>query len=275
MQATNPRNAVRRQAVLMLLTEWLAPRGLALNEDKTSIRHASEGFDFLGFTICRYPNGKLIIRPSTAAIRRIRERLRQVFRQMRGATAGALIRKLNQIIAGWAAYYRAVVSSTVFTSLDDYVWKLAYKWATRRHRNKPKKWIVARYFGRFDPTRKDRWVFSDRDSGVYLRKFSWTKIVWHQMVPGGASPDDPALTDYWTTRRHKHRSLLIILSSTSEQRSSLQDTPTPWPKPRSACSRPNCSTTAAHGKASMMSNWPAWNGSTGTTTDGSTAPATT
>jgi RNA-directed DNA polymerase len=174
-----------------------------LNEDKTSIWHASAGFDFLGFAIRRYPNGKLIIKPSRAAIRRIRERLRQVFRTMRGATAEALIRRLNQIISGWAAYYRTVVSSKVFTLLDDYVWKLAYKWATHRHRNKPKKWIAARYFGRFHPTRSDRWVFGDRDSGVYLRKFSWTKIVRHQMVPGGASPDDPALADYWTTRRHR------------------------------------------------------------------------
>jgi RNA-directed DNA polymerase len=187
------------------LTQWLAPRGLALNEDKTSIRHASAGFDFLGFAIRRYPNGKLIIKPSTAAIRRIRERLRRVFREMRGATPGALIRRLNQIVSGWAAFYRTVVSSKVFSALDDYVWKLAYKWATRRHRNKPKKWIAARYFGRFHPTRTDRWIFGDRDSGVYLRKFSWTKIVRHQMVPGGASPDDPALADYWAKRRRKHR----------------------------------------------------------------------
>ncbi len=187
------------------LTEWLAPWDLTLNEDKTSIRHASTGFDFLGFAIRRYPNGKLIIKPSTAAIRRIREQLRQAFRRMRGATAEALIRRLNQIISGRAAYYRTVVSSKVFTSLDDYVWKLAYQWATHRHRNKPKKWIAARYFGRFHPARTDRWIFGDRDSGVYLRKFSWTKIVRHQMIPSGASPDDPALADYWATRRRKHR----------------------------------------------------------------------
>ena len=30
------------------LAEWLAPRGLAFNEDKTKIVHLSEGFDFLG-----------------------------------------------------------------------------------------------------------------------------------------------------------------------------------------------------------------------------------
>ena len=43
----------------------------------------------------------------------------------------------------------------------------------------------------------DRWVFGDRDSGAYLPKFAWTRIVRHQMVKGAASPDDPALADYW------------------------------------------------------------------------------
>lgn len=187
------------------LAEWLAVRGLALNEDKTSITHARRGFDFLGFNIRRYPNGKLLIKPSTAAIQRIRKRLREVFQTLRGATTLALIQTLNPIISGWAAYYRTAVSSAAFSALDNYVWKLAYKWATRRHRNKPKKWIADRYFGRFHPNRKDRWVLGDRDSGVYLRKFSWTKIVRHHLVTGGSSPDDPALTNYWANRRRKHK----------------------------------------------------------------------
>jgi RNA-directed DNA polymerase len=197
----------QRQAeqVKAQLAEWLAIRGLTLNEDKTSITHARRGFDFLGFNIRRYPNGKLLIKPSKAAIKRIRKRLREVFRKMQGATTLTLIQTLNPIISGWAAYYRSAVSSGAFSLLDDYVWKLALKWATRRHRNKPKKWIADRYFGRFHPHRKDRWVLGDRDSGVYLRKFSWTRIVRHQLVTGGSSPDDPALADYWANRRRKHK----------------------------------------------------------------------
>jgi RNA-directed DNA polymerase len=46
-------------------------------------------------------------------------------------------------------------------------------------------------------------VFGDRDSGAYLLKFSWTKIVRHQLVTGEASPDDPALAAYWAERRRK------------------------------------------------------------------------
>jgi RNA-directed DNA polymerase len=48
-------------------------------------------------------------------------------------------------------------------------------------------------------------VFGDRDSGAYLTKFSWTKIVRHVPVRGGASPDDHTLTEYWAERRRKRR----------------------------------------------------------------------
>jgi len=184
------------------LAEWLAPRGLAFNEDKTRIVHLGEGFDFFGFNVRRY-RAKLLIKPSKAAIRRLRERLAAEMRILRGGNAMAVIARLNPIIRGWAAYHRGVVSSRLFGSLDSYTWKLLYKWATWRHKNKPKHWIVGRYFGTFNKFRNDRWVFGDRDSGAYLVKFSWTAIHRHVPVKGSASPDDPALAEYWATRRNK------------------------------------------------------------------------
>jgi RNA-directed DNA polymerase len=184
------------------LAAWLAPRGLDFHKDKTRIVHAESGFDFLGFNVRRY-HGKLLIKPSVAAQRRIRERLSTETRALRGANAGAVLKKINPIVRGWSAYYRTVVSSEIFTALDNHMWKLAYKWAKHSHPNKPKHWICDKYFGQFDKARKDRWVFGDRDSGAYLLKFSWTKIVRHQLVKGKASPDDPALDSYWAQRRRK------------------------------------------------------------------------
>lgn len=183
------------------LAAWLTPRGLTFNEDKTRITRLGDGFDFLGFNVRRYRNGKLLIKPSTAALRRIRERLTAEMLALRGANAQAVIQRLNPIIRGWSAYYRGMVSSQAFAALDSHVWRLVHKWATYSHPNKPKHWIIARYFGAFNKSRRDRWVFGDRDSGAYLVKFAWTKIVRHQMVKGGASPDDPALAEYWTRRR--------------------------------------------------------------------------
>ena len=94
--------ATRAQAeqVKERLAGWLEPRGLAFNEAKTRIVHLSQGFDFLGFSIRRYPNGKLLTKPSKEAMRRIRERLSAEAIAMRGANADALIARLNPIITG-------------------------------------------------------------------------------------------------------------------------------------------------------------------------------
>jgi RNA-directed DNA polymerase len=188
------------QQVKARLAAWLAPRGLVFNEDKTRIVHLDDGVDFLGFNIRRY-RGKLLIKPSKAAVQRIRERLATEMRALRGHNAQMVLIRLNPIIRGWSAYYRHVVSARVFNELDSYVWKLTYKWAKWTHPHKPKHWIIARYFGAFNSSRRDRWVLGDRDSGAYLLKFAWTKITRHTLVKGWASPDDPALADYWAARR--------------------------------------------------------------------------
>jgi RNA-directed DNA polymerase len=199
--------ASRAQAeqVKARLAEWLQPRGLAFNEAKTKIVHLSEGFDFLGFSIRRYPNGKLLTKPSKDALRQIRKRLSAEMRALRGANADAVIARLNPIITGWAAYYRIGVSKRAYNALDAHLWKLAWKWARFSHPNKLKRWVMTRYFGMFNPARQDKWVFGSRETGFYLRKFAWTKIVRHTMVAGRASPDDPALAGYWDQRRRRTR----------------------------------------------------------------------
>jgi Retron-type reverse transcriptase len=185
------------------LAEWLQPRGLRFNEDKTRIVHVDAGCDFLGFNVRRY-HGKLpLIKPSPDAVRRIRQRLRTEMRALLGGNAASVMRKLTPIIRGWAAYYRSQVSSEIFSALDDYMWTLLYKWIKRTHPKKSRWWRMDHYFGRFNPSRNNRWVFGDKATGAYLPKFAWTKIIRHVMVAGNASPDDPELTQYWAARRHR------------------------------------------------------------------------
>ncbi|MEV0806547.1 group II intron reverse transcriptase/maturase [Micromonospora sp. NPDC050200] len=186
------------------LAEWPAPRGLTFNEDKTRIVHLDDGFDFLGFTVRRY-HGKLLVKPSKTAVKRVRQRLAAEIRALRGANAAVVLTTINPITRGWANYYRGAASSRVFASLDTHMWRLTYKWACHRHPDKPKPWIINRYFGRYNTARQDRWVFGDRDSGAYLPKFAWTNIVRHRLVRGEASPDDPAQAGYWAERRRKNR----------------------------------------------------------------------
>jgi hypothetical protein len=60
---------------------------------------------FLGFNVRRYPNRKLLIKPSQAAIRRVRERLASETRRLRGSNAMAVIAALDPVIRGspWVA----------------------------------------------------------------------------------------------------------------------------------------------------------------------------
>jgi RNA-directed DNA polymerase len=217
----------RQQAeqVRVRLAEWLEPRGLAFNDAKTRIVPVTDGFNFLGFNVRRYTNGKLLIKPDAMAIKRFRARLAKEFRALRGANVAAVLARTVPVVRGWAAYYRTVVSSKTFHSLDEYLWKLTYKWACWSHSNKPKRWIIGRYFGKFSKARNDRWVFGDRETGAYLPKPSWTTITRHTLVKGWASPDDPALAGYWAHRRQKGASPLdpstVHLLSRQDGRCSL------------------------------------------------------
>jgi RNA-directed DNA polymerase len=232
------------------LAAWLAPRGLAFNEDKTRVVTLADGFDFLGFNVRRH-GGKLPIKPSKAAIRRIRERLPTELRALLGHTARAVIRRLNPIIRGWANYYRTHVAGQIFGDLDSYLWRLTWKWAVRSHANKPKSWIFARYFGKFNKARQDRWVFGDRQGGSYMHRFAWTTIVRHQTVWQRASPDDPELAEYWARRRS--RSILPI-SNTHRWLLAAQD---------GCCSI--CKTPLFADQPQTPSDWAQWLTSTRTT----------
>jgi RNA-directed DNA polymerase len=97
-----------------------------------------------------------------------------------------------------------MVSSQIFGSLGHYTWQLTYKWARWTHPKKGARWVTSRYYGKFCPSRNDKWVFGNRDTGAYLLRHSWTSIRRHVMVKGWASPDDPDLAGYWENRRRRN-----------------------------------------------------------------------
>ncbi len=195
------------EQVLTVLTAWLAGRGLTLSEEKTRIVHLTDGFDFLGFTIRRYKDPrartgyKLFITPSKESVHRLRERLRAEWRALVGHPLDALIKRLNAIIRGWAAYFRISVASRTFRVLDHWMVTRALRYTKRRHPHKSHAWRKARYWGRLNPARRSTWVFGNKRSGAYIQLFMWTTIKRHTLVRGTASPDDARLRDYWATRK--------------------------------------------------------------------------
>jgi RNA-directed DNA polymerase len=197
------------------LAHWLKARGLALSADKTRIVHLGEGFDFLGFHIRRSPapqtshtGYRLRITPSKHAVQEIRKQLRLLWRQSLGSEVGAVLNVLNPRIRGWANYFRVVAAGSTFRKLDTWMFHRALRYTKRTHPRKPWYWRKTRYWGRLNRTRKDTWVFGDRRSGAYLLKFAWFWRTHHALVKGTASPDDPALREYWEQRERRRAQLL-------------------------------------------------------------------
>jgi RNA-directed DNA polymerase len=196
------------QRALDRLRPWLAVRGLTLSEEKTRIVHITEGFDFLGFTIRRYPapgRGKsgaiTLIKPSRDAARRLQDRLRAEWRALHGRPVAAVVRQLNPIIRGWAAYYRSQASMRTFCAIDHWMLTRQVRHVARLHPRRPRREIQDRYWGRLNKNRRDTWVFGDARTDAYMLKFRWFTIQRHVQVKGAHSPDDPAAQEYWENRR--------------------------------------------------------------------------
>jgi RNA-directed DNA polymerase len=197
-----------------LLATWLGTRGWRWSDAKTHIRHLTEGFDFLGFNIRHYPaplnsrsGYKLLIKPSQGAIQQIRRKLKALWRQHVGSPTVALINAMNPLIRGWSQYFRTVVASRVFSDLDTFMFARAQRYLQRRHPRQSGWWRTQKYWGRTMGARRDRWVFMDQERHATLRKFAWTRIVRHRLVPKTYSPDDPTLQDYWRQRRSRPQAL--------------------------------------------------------------------
>jgi RNA-directed DNA polymerase len=113
--------------VCIILTEWLAERGVTLSEDKTRIVHRTEGVDFLGFTSRRYTaprtrtGSKRLITPSADSVKRLRTRLRAEWQARAGQPIGAIVKRLTPLIRGWANYFRISVATKTFRRLDHWM----------------------------------------------------------------------------------------------------------------------------------------------------------
>ena len=191
-----------------LVEQFLQERGLELSPTKTVITHVEHGFDFLGQNVRRYPNGKLLIKPSKKNVGTFLKGIRGIINDARGMSAAALIDQLNPKIRGWANYHRHVVSKRIFGHVDRNIFSCLWQWARRRHPNKPSRWVKTKYFER----RVDRnWAFfaetcddEGRPTKVWLFHAESTPIKRHVKVKGEANPYDPTYETYFEEREGAH-----------------------------------------------------------------------
>ena len=187
-------------------------RGLHLSEAKTEVKHISQGFDFLGFNVSQYTDStsktgyKLLIKPSKESIKRVKTKIKSIFKSNISKPLDLLIKEINYLIRGWANYYNKVVSSKVFSGLDNYLFIREVRYVKRHHPNKPTKWTSKKYWGRFNQSRNDKWTFGNKRNGNHIIKFQWFKIKRHTLIKGKSSPFDSSLKEYFIERRKKSSS---------------------------------------------------------------------
>jgi group II intron reverse transcriptase/maturase len=152
--------ASRQEAewALTKLTAVLAEMGLEPKASKTRVVHleeGGEGLDFLGFhhrwvraSSQQHRHVKFLARwPSDKAMARIRERVRQLTARSRLAlSVEGIVEDLNQVLRGWAEYFRYGNSAQRFTKLQSYAhMRLAIVVAKKHHRSRAFGWSVVAF----------------------------------------------------------------------------------------------------------------------------------
>src|SRR4029077_7593370 len=115
------------EALREQIADVLATLGLRLSESKTRVVHLSEGFPFLGFRIQRRRKpgtGKWYVYTfiDDRPIRSVKAKIRALTRRTSQLDLGYVLTRLNQVMHGWAHYFRHAVAKNVFAMLDNFAW---------------------------------------------------------------------------------------------------------------------------------------------------------
>jgi RNA-directed DNA polymerase len=138
------------EALKVEIAAVLATVGLRLSEEKTSVCHINEGFDFLGFRIQRKRkrgSNKVFVYswPSKKALASIMAKIKTITKQGTDQPLADVLRQVNAALHGWAVYFRHGCSKQTFNYLARYAWLRVVGWIRRKHRRATWKAIRRRY----------------------------------------------------------------------------------------------------------------------------------
>jgi RNA-directed DNA polymerase len=193
-----------------LVEQFLTQRGLELSQEKTSITHIEDGFDFIGQNVRKY-GGKLIIQPSKKNVLAFLGNIREVVKSNKAAAAGHLIMMLNPKTKGWAMYHRHICAKRTFNHVDHAIFQTLWQWANRRHPNKGRLWIKRKYFTYLPgPCGGNNWTFfgevenkDGEQKRVALFRASSLSIRRHIKIKADVNPYAPRWKEYLDQRHGK------------------------------------------------------------------------
>jgi RNA-directed DNA polymerase len=144
----------------------LAPLGLRLSPTKTHIVHMSDGFDFLGFHIqWRRKRGTnqwyVYTFIANRPVKTVKAKIRALTHRTSQANMGTTLTRINQILRGWANYFRHAVCSHTLNHLQHFANWRVIRWLRKLHR-----WRWGQFRRQFT-TASGRWLPLSAD-GVEL-----------------------------------------------------------------------------------------------------------
>lgn len=132
------------EIIHMVLEDFLLPRGLRLNEEKTYISNVNIGFGYLSRWYQRR-QGILVVKPSDKAVARMERRLESFIMGFNGSQRN-LIAKLNKKLTGFASYYRVSDAYMDFRRIDATVQTLLLRKMKLLHPKSNVKKVVKKYW---------------------------------------------------------------------------------------------------------------------------------
>jgi RNA-directed DNA polymerase len=202
------------------LQKWLNTiSGLELNESKTSIVCADNGFSFLGFrfiNVMRHGKKRIKIYPDTSSIKSILQRVGEIIQNNKAVSSDELIKMLRPVIIGWGNYYSTCECSSTFSKVENRIYGMLRAWVFRRDRRNSRSIIKENYFpsGQTYTFRNvkhhDNWVLfgktkdkNNETKTTFLPHLQWVKSRRHVQVLGNSSVYD-GKNAYWALRSQKY-----------------------------------------------------------------------
>jgi RNA-directed DNA polymerase len=133
------------------LQAMLARLRVTVNEDKTRIVSASEGFDFLGvhFLKQQTPRGRQFCYcwPSRRSMQRVRDKIRTLIGRETRVPLSEKTARLNPVLRGWGAYFSWLNAARHFRLIDKYVDYKLRRWLRDKHQRRHRRfWRTPRAF---------------------------------------------------------------------------------------------------------------------------------
>jgi RNA-directed DNA polymerase len=168
---------------------------MTLSDEKTHITHIDDGFVFLGFHIQAKTRGDgrriVLTIPSKQNLAAVMRKIKKLTgRGTTSLTLAEVLRTVNPVLRGWAAYFRYGASKRTFAYLGWYAWWRLILWIRRKHPHLTWKQIRRRYYGADRITAEGLVLYNPAKMKVERYRFRGAQISTPynlgEVDPGGA-----------------------------------------------------------------------------------------